>query len=80
MQVQWWLSQLDQYGNVACLLDGAHSTRDAVNRAFYLHQRLGYIKSQFKYAAVKCEVHDVTPDPAGVNEEALDTISAARKE
>lgn len=39
-QVQWWLAELDRYGNPT-LVDGAHSDRSGVDRAMEIFMEVG---------------------------------------
>jgi hypothetical protein len=74
-QVQWWLAELDQYGNPT-LTDGMHSDRAGANRAFYLHGAFGFTKGE-RYAVAKVELFEPVADGSGVNHEAVETVQAA---
>ena len=73
--VQWWLAELDQYGN-AKLCDGPHDARSAVERALYLRQRLGMAKMK-RFAAAEVMLTEVVAAPHGANEEALRFLNDA---
>jgi predicted GNAT superfamily acetyltransferase len=76
MNIQWWLVELDRYGNVSRMIDGAHSEAQGAHRAFYLIQRLGLIKSDTRYAVVRCELFLPVPSTEAVNEDALNALNA----
>lgn len=73
---QYWLAELDQYGNPK-LIDGMHSTREAVNRAAYLHARLG-LTPLSQMAVAHVILSDVKPNKNGVNEEAIEILNSIR--
>jgi hypothetical protein len=75
MSEQWWLARLDQYGNPT-LCDGAHSTREGVERALYLIKGLRLDRGD-RYAAVHLFVSDVEPKAHGANEEAIAILTGA---
>lgn len=72
--VQWWLVAVD-HGNPR-LVDGSHSTRDGVEQALYLLNRLG-ISRGTKYMCARIELTEVEAVSHGSNEEALRTLNAA---
>jgi hypothetical protein len=75
MEVQYWLAELDQYGNPK-LIDGAHSNAEGANRAAYLisAMRLGGNRSR-RFAVARVELSECVPTAAGVNLEAVRTIN-----
>ena len=75
MRVQWWLVELDRYGNVKAPLDGAHSEARGAHHAAYLNARLGFTNWK-RLAVARIELYDAVPDATGANEEALDTLAA----
>jgi hypothetical protein len=77
METQWWLAELDQYGNPK-LIDGAHSDRESVNRAAWLIKamHLGGNRPR-KFAVAKVELSACVPTAAGVDLEAVRTINNA---
>lgn len=74
--VQFWLAELDQHGNPT-LIDGAHSGREGVEQAAYLHIRLG-LTSGKRMAVAQVILSDVTPNGKGVNEEAINILNSIR--
>lgn len=77
MRTQYWLAELDQYGNPS-LIDGAHSTRQGVNRAAYLIETMHLGKPNRRFAVAKVELSECKPSAAGVNLEAVRTINRAK--
>lgn len=73
MNVQWWLADIDQYGN-AKLTDGPHNERSGVEQAAYLLKRLGLAKDR-RFACARVELTDVEAKPHDANEEALETLN-----
>lgn len=71
---QFWLAELDPHGNPR-LLDGAHRTREGVEKAAYLHMRLGLQKG-LTFACAEVHITPVEAAPHGANEEALSILSA----
>ncbi len=78
MSTQWWLAKLDRYGNPT-LCDGAHSDRAGADRAFYLFGRLGLSKDGERYAIAEVRLSEPAANAEGVNEDAIDTLNAARR-
>jgi len=76
MTEQWWLARLDRYGNPT-LCDGPHPDKEGVGRALHLYKVLKLDMGE-RYGAVRLEVFEVEPNACGVNEEAVETINAAR--
>ena len=75
MRDQWWLAELDQYGNPK-LIDGAHSDRQGADQAFYLFQRLGFAKPGRRLAVTHVQISEPIANSDGVNEGAIDTINS----
>jgi hypothetical protein len=75
--VQYWLAELDQYGNPK-LIDGAHSDAQGANRAAYLITAMRLGAPNRKFAVARVELSECTPSAAGVNLEAVRTINNAR--
>lgn len=76
MVKQWWLAELDQYGNPT-LIDGAHADRSGAEKALTIITRLRLAGSSvFAIAEVWLTAPTGEHDP--VNEEAIETINAAR--
>ncbi|WP_192246157.1 hypothetical protein [Mesorhizobium silamurunense] len=71
---QFWLAELDQYGN-AKLTDGPHSDRAGVEQASYLMQRLGLDRGK-KYACAEVILTEVEAKSHGANEEALSALNS----
>ena len=77
--VQWWLAELDRYGNPR-LCDGAHSERAGAERAgaeraMYLYGRLGLENGQ-RYGICRVEVFPAVAAPHGTNEEAISALNS----
>ena len=62
MKVEWWLAELDRYGNPT-LVDGAHSDRSGVDRAMELFIKLGATHTSYdvskRYAVARVELTDI---------------------
>ncbi len=71
---QWWLAEIDQHGN-AKLTDGSHGSKDGVEQALYLTQRLGFAKGK-RFAAAYVELSEVEAKPHDANEDALNTLNS----
>lgn len=71
---QFWLAELDQYGNPK-LVDGSHERREGVEQASYLFARLGLGKGK-SYACAEVILTSVEAKPHGSNEDALDTLNS----
>lgn len=76
--IQYWLAELDQYGNPT-LIDGAHSSMEEVNRAAYLITAMSLGKPNRQLAIAKVELSECKPSAAGVNLEAVRTINSAKE-
>ena len=75
MKEQWWLADVDKYGNVT-LVDGAHSSRDGANEAYYLYKRLNMVRERMM--VVKCELYEPEENKENVNEDALDILNSIK--
>lgn len=78
METQYWLAELDQYGNPT-LIDGAHSDAQGANQAAYLINAMNLGKKERRFAVAKVELSECIPSAAGVNLEAVRTINAAQQ-
>ena len=76
--VQWWLAELDRYGN-AKLVDGQHSGRAGADKAMYLIKAL-HLDAGRRYAVARVELSEPKPSGEGVNHEAIKTLNDARRE
>lgn len=74
--VQYWLAELDRYGNPT-LIDGAHSKRGGAEEALILRRRIPFIKTEGRRFAI-AEVHlsEPTGERGPLNENALRTLGA----
>lgn len=72
--IQYWLAELDQYGNPK-LIDGAHSDRDGAEEAATLLRRLG-LAGVRKFAVAEVRITALTGQHGPLNEEALGTLNA----
>lgn len=72
--IQYWLAELDQYGNPK-LIDGAHSDRDGAEEAATLLRRLGLARGR-KFAVAEVHISALTGEHGPVNEEAIGTLNA----
>ncbi|WP_261534746.1 hypothetical protein [Burkholderia multivorans] len=73
--VQWWLAELDQYGNPK-LSDGAHRERAGADKAMYLIKNLGLDNKGKRWAVARVELSEPRPSANGVNMEAVATCRA----
>lgn len=71
---QFWLAELDRYGNPK-LVDGAHSERSGAEEAAAIIQRLG-LASERKYAVAEVVLTELTGEHPALNEEAIATLNA----
>lgn len=74
-KVQWWLAEIDRYGNPT-LTDGAHGDRAAADRAAYLIESMGLGKGR-KFAVARVELTKPVPNSSGVNHDAVAEINRA---
>jgi hypothetical protein len=78
MSVQFWLAELDQYGNPT-LIDGAHSDAEGANQAAYLIQAMNLGGNHpRKFAVARVELSECVPTASGVNLDAVATINRNR--
>ena len=75
--VQWWLAELDRYGN-AKLVDGQHSGRAGADKAMYLIKALHLDDGQ-RYAVARVELSEPKPSGEGVNNEAIKTLREIKR-
>lgn len=75
---QYWLAELDQYGNPT-LIDGSHSDAEGANQAAYLIGAMRLGKPNRTYAVARVELSPCVPSAKGVNHEAIRTINAAKQ-
>ncbi|WP_157655921.1 Lar family restriction alleviation protein [Burkholderia ubonensis] len=73
--IQWWLAELDQYGNPK-LSDGAHRERAGADKAMYLIKNLGLDTKGKRWAVARVELSEPHPSADGVNMEAVETCRA----
>ncbi|WP_124485594.1 MULTISPECIES: hypothetical protein [unclassified Burkholderia] len=73
--VQWWLAELDQYGNPK-LSDGAHSERAGADKAMYLIKSLGLDNKGKRWAVARVELSEPRPNADGVNAGAVESCRA----
>lgn len=74
MSTKFWLVEIDIHGNPT-LADGAHSTREGVEKAAYLHMRLGFAKDK-RFACAEIILTPVEAKSHGSNEEALSQLNS----
>jgi hypothetical protein len=74
---QYWLAELDQYGNPK-LVDGSHDSPEGANKAAYLIQAMHLGKPGRTFAVAKVELTECVPSANGVDHEAVRAINAAR--
>lgn len=71
---QFWLAELDQYGNPK-LVDGSHGERAGVEQAAYLISRLGLSRGS-TFACAEVHLTPVEAKPHDANEDALSTLNS----
>ena len=76
-ETQFWLAELDQYGNPT-LVDGAHSKPEDVQKARFLIESMKLGKPNRKFAIAKVELSECLPSNKGVNMDAVRTIRGIR--
>jgi hypothetical protein len=69
---QYWLAELDQYGNPK-LIDGSHSSPEGANRAAYLLTALR-LRSYGVFAVAKVELAECVPSSKGVDHESVEKV------
>jgi hypothetical protein len=77
VSVQWWLAELDRYGNPK-LTDGAHGDRAGADRAKYLIDAMGLVTRDTRHAVARVELFELRPSDSGVNHQAIGLVNAAR--
>jgi hypothetical protein len=75
---QYWLAELDRYGNPT-LIDGAHSDAAGANKAAYLIKALRLGDPNRIFAVAKIELSECVPSDEGVNHEAIATLNNSRR-
>lgn len=78
MKAQYWLAELDRYGNPK-LIDGAHSSAKGANKAAYIIRELGLGQPDRKFAVARVELSECVPSSTGVNLKAIRTLNTIRK-
>lgn len=74
--VQFWLAELDVYGNPT-LVDGSHSERKGAEQALTLYKRLSMISTNGKrYAIAEVHLSEPTGEHDPVNEDALEVLNS----
>ena len=76
-ETQYWLAELDQYGNPK-LIDGAYDTAQGANQAAYLIRAMGLLPVDRRFSVAKVVLTECKPSAEGVNLEAVRTINAAK--
>ena len=76
--VQWWLVELDQYGNCSRMVDGAHSDAEGADKAAYLIKAMHLPSANAKLAVAKIELYPCEPNAEGVNHEAVASVNRMR--
>lgn len=75
---QFWLAELDRYGNPA-LIDGSHETAEGANQAAYLIKAMHLGKPDRKFAVARVELLECVPSSKDVDHEAVATINRIRR-
>lgn len=75
---QYWLAELDQYGNPK-LIDGSHSTPEGVNEAAYLIKAMNLGNPNRKFAVAAVHLSECVPSSNGVDHEAITAINTVRR-
>ncbi len=74
-EIQFWLAELDQYGNPS-LIDGAHSERGGAEEALTLRNRLNMISTEGrKFAIAEVHLSEPTGVHSAINESAIKTLN-----
>lgn len=76
MSTQWWLAQLDPYGNPT-LVDGAHRDRAGAEKAATIIRRLGLSQGKV-YSIAEVRLSELTGEDSPVDERAIATLNKAR--
>lgn len=73
-EVQFWLAELDRYGNPK-LVDGAHQERSRAEEAATIIRRLGLAGDRL-FAVAEVHLSELTGAHPPVNEEAIKALNA----
>lgn len=74
MNKQFWLAELDRYGNPT-LIDGAHSDRSGAEKALVLRERLPIFNTEDReFAIAEVLLTEATGNHAGLNEDAISAL------
>jgi hypothetical protein len=74
MRDQWWLAELDRYGN-ARLADGPHGDRSGAEKAMTLFNQLGFADGR-RFAIAEVRLSEPTGLHSPVNSEAVGTLNS----
>jgi hypothetical protein len=74
---QWWLVELDRYGNCVRMVDGAHSSAAGANKAAYLIKAMHLSSENCTFAVAEIHLHPCEPSSEGVNHDAVNQINTA---
>ena len=74
MKTQWWLAELDQYGNPT-LADGAHREMAGAEEALTILKRLG-LAGERRFAIAEVRLSEPTGQHPAVDEESIATLNA----
>ena len=72
-EVQFWLAELDRYGNPK-LVDGAHQERSRAEEAATIIRRLGLAMDR-RFAVAEVRLSGLTGEHGPLNEEAIQTLN-----
>lgn len=72
--VQYWLAELDRYGNPK-LVDGAHQQRSGAEEAATILGRLG-LASERRFAIAEVRLSELTGEHPPVNDDAIRTLNS----
>jgi hypothetical protein len=78
VKTQYWLAELDQYGNPT-LVDGPHLRASGANKAAYLIESMHLGKPGRRFAVAKVQISPCVPSSKGVNQKAIGIINMARE-
>lgn len=73
MRDQWWLAEIDRYGN-ATLVDGAHCNRAGAEQAATLFKQLGFAADR-RLAIAEVRLSELTGEHEPVNAEAVAALN-----
>lgn len=74
MKTQWWLAELDTYGNPT-LSDGSHRDRAGAEKALTILRRLGLAKDK-RFAIAEVRLSAPTGTHAPVDEGSIETLNS----